>query len=100
MWASLRVPTTTWRTTGALPPLQQLRLLLHGGSRVWRELRRLLDLKWAAVDQLPTERDREEALKMPTRPFPAVRTRFPLLQTPPIPNFAELKSRGKILFDD
>ena len=65
-----------------------------------RELRRLLDLKWAAVEKLPTERDREEALKMPTRPFPPVRARFPLLQTPPIPNFAELKSRGKILFDD
>ena len=64
-----------------------------------RELRRLLDLKWAAVEKLPTDLDRQQALEVPFKPFPPARGRFPLATTPPIPNFAELKSRGKIVFD-
>ena len=67
-------------------------------NKMWRELRCKIDLKWAAVDELPTARDREEAKVVPEEPFPAAPIRFPLLDTPPIPNFAELKSRGRIVF--
>jgi len=67
-------------------------------NQTQRELRVKIDLKWAAVEQLPTERDREEAQIVPDEPWPAAPIRFPKLDTPPIPNFAELKSRGKIVF--
>ena len=67
-------------------------------NKMNRELRCKLDLKWAAVAELPTARDREFANVVPDEPFPAAPICFPLLDTPPIPNFAELKSRGRIVF--